>query len=176
LLDADSAPLLCDALRANATLTSLELGSSMWHDAAISAALLGALTAHPSIRKLACSSWYPEEDFGDAGGMIVGAALGVLVAANAPALQSLSLIDSRLDGAGVGPLLDALPSNTHLTELVLWGNDTMTKDWVRDQLLPAVRANVGLRRLVLVGRTHGVGEEASALVAARGAAANAAAP
>ncbi len=164
LLDAASAPLLCDALRANSTLTSLHLGSSIWADAAISAALLGALTAHPSLHKLTCSNWFPEEAFGDAA-TTVGAALGALVAANAPALESLLLISTRLDDAGLGPLLDALPSNTHLTELDISGS-RVTQDCVRDVLLPAVRANVGLRSLRMNGGQDST-REAMALVASR---------
>jgi hypothetical protein len=144
LLEAPSASLLCDALRANTTLTSLHLGFSMWTDAAISAALLGALTAHPSLRDLSCSDWY-FEDWGVAGPTI-GAALGALVAANAPTLQSLSLTYTRIVDAGLGPMLDALAGNTHLTELDIRGNN-MTEDCVRDVLLPAVRSNVGLRSL-----------------------------
>jgi hypothetical protein len=168
LLDADSAPLLCDALRANATLTSLELGSSMWRDAAISAALLGALTAHPSIRKLTCTGWYAYDDLGDAA-TAASAALGALIAANAPALESVSMHDSLLDDAGLGPLLNALPGNTHLQELSISG-DLLTEDYMRDRLLPAVRANTSLRSLSLFLSTHVTGDsarKAMALVASR---------
>jgi hypothetical protein len=165
LLNAASAPLLCDALRANTTLTSLHLGSGMWHDAAISAVLLGALTAHASLRKLTCSSWFPEAHFGDASRDTIGAALGALVAANAPALQSLSLMNTRITDAGMGPLLNALPGNTHLTELDIRGN-CRTQGYVRDVLLPAVRANADLRSLRM-DYVWDSAREAMALVASR---------
>jgi hypothetical protein len=166
LLNAVSGPLLCNALRANTTLTSLRLhGSSIWTDAAASAALLSALTAHPSVRKLSCSDWWFDEDFGDADVIVVGAALGALVAADAPALQSLSLTDLRINYAGLGPLLDALPSNTQLTELDISGS-RVTQDCVRDVLLPAVRANVSLRSLRMENAWDSA-REAMALVASR---------
>jgi hypothetical protein len=165
-LDAASAPLLCDALRANSTLTSLYLGAGVWMDAAISAALLGALTAHPSLREVACCDWHFEEVFADAGDIIiVGAALGALVAANAPALRSLSLMNARINDAGLRPLLDALPSNRRLTELDIRGN-RLTQECVRDVLLPAVRANLSLRSLRMEDVWDSA-REAMALVARR---------
>jgi hypothetical protein len=53
LWDAPAATLLGDALRANATLTSLLLDRTrLWSDHAAAAALLGAMTGHASLRQL----------------------------------------------------------------------------------------------------------------------------
>jgi hypothetical protein len=61
-LDAPAATLLAGALRANTTLTSLQLtGVNFWGDVAAAATLLGALTAHPSLRTLRLSYDVPCE-------------------------------------------------------------------------------------------------------------------
>jgi hypothetical protein len=164
VLDAPSVALLCDALRANTTLTSLELHSFMWDDAAVSAALLGALTAHPSLRKLSCSCWSFVKGYGDAA-TIIGAATGALVAANTLALQSLTLCCTYVQDAGLGPLLDALAHNTHLLELDIRYND-MSEECARDRLLPAVRANTSLVQL-RTNTYYNSALEAEALVASR---------
>jgi hypothetical protein len=167
LLDAPTAALLCDALRANATLTSLELGSTFWTDAAISVALLGAVTAHASLRHLYCEGWFNEGEFGDAAAD-VGAALAALVAANTPALMTLSLV-RRITDAGVGPLLDALPGNTRLFWLDI-SNNNMSAECARDRLLPAVRASTSLtvvRAHNTFRNVHEGEREAEALAASR---------
>jgi hypothetical protein len=162
-LEAPSAALLCDALRANTTLTSLHLdGVCVGGKGAVTAAVLGALTAHPSLCTLSCCGW--SVDDGDAA-TIIGAALGALVASNAPALQSLSLPYANLRDVGLGPLLHALMGNTHLTELDISGNG-MSEECARDQLLPAVRANTSLRSLCMNGDFDSA-REAEALVESR---------
>jgi hypothetical protein len=104
----------------------------------------------------------------------LGAALGALVAANAAALHELNLSYLAFFDAGLlalGPLLDALPLNTHLRTLNL---DCIrcTHDFARDRLLPSVRANMSLRRLIVPHGAHANAfvYEAEALVAARNAA------
>jgi hypothetical protein len=175
LLDQPAAALMADALRANSTLTSLKLRScGSWRDAAAAALLLGALTAHRSLRTLdlGVNSIQP----GDQQAPAVGAALGALVAANAPALHDLNLACMARDEAGLlalGWLLDVLPLNTHLRTLDLDHNYLCTNDFARDRLLPAVRANTSLRHLS-VRRLDDNNEflhEAAALVAARNASA-----
>jgi hypothetical protein len=139
LLDAPAAALLADALRANSTLTTLILeGISFWHDAAAATTLLGALTGHPSLRKLEVRL-----DAVGARAAVAGAALGALVTANAPALHELHLRDHHLGDDGLGPLVDALPASTHLRTLDVRGNN-MSEAFVHYRLLPAVRANSGL--------------------------------
>ncbi len=77
---------------------------------------------------------------------LVGAALGALLAANAPALTVLHVGYCILTDAGMAPLLEALPRNTHLRELNIAGN-YISEAFARDVLLPAVRANASLRVL-----------------------------
>jgi hypothetical protein len=166
LLDAPAAALLGAALRANTTLTALTLGSvRLWHDPAAAAVLLGALTGHPSIQSLNLSVNFAEGIVADRDAAPAFAALGALVAADAPALHTLDLSFCRLGDAGLGPLVDALPHNTHLRTLDCQQNDTSAA-FTRHRLLPAVAANASLREL------HAGPEaaDAEALVAARGAA------
>jgi hypothetical protein len=162
LLDAPGAALLADALRANRTLTTLTLSNvGFWRDVAAATLLLGALTGHPSLRKLnVCFNGV------DVDAAVAGAALSALVTANAPALRELDVADCQLGDVGLGPLVDALPVNTHLRTLKLSGNDK-SEAFVRERLLPALRANSGLRKLS-VGWSHDE-LEAHALVAARAA-------
>jgi hypothetical protein len=172
LLDAPAAALLADALHANSTLTSLSLQHlRLWHDAAAAATLLGALTGHSSLRTLSCLN---NNVAGHA--TVSGAALGTLVAANAPALTELDVSGCRLGDAGMAPLVDALPGNTHLRKLTCDGNGAR-EAFARERLLPAVRANTGLRKLLVTGLFHPAlyhatpaELEAAALVDARAAA------
>jgi hypothetical protein len=175
LLDAPAAVLLGAALRAHTALTSLTLWDmSFWHDDATVSALLGALTAHPSLRTLNVFQY-------GALGPRVAATLGALVAANAPALQELKISYFDARATDLAPLLDALPRNTHLRSLrCACGGPTNA--FVREQLMPAVRANASLRVLRLNLTTdeedkaegseeaHALLRQAEALVAARSAA------
>jgi hypothetical protein len=145
LLDAASALALGNALRLSGTLTALSLVSGeIWRHPAAGNALLGALTGHPRLRSLNLSF----NAVVDAAGQDeVGAALGALVAANAPALQEMHLYNCWLGDAGLRPLFDALPANTHLRTLDCSGN-MLFDAFVRDALLPAVRANSSVRELM----------------------------
>jgi hypothetical protein len=173
LMDGPSAALVGDALRANSALTSLSLRAELWHDMDAAAALLGALTGHNTLRTLNLSS-------NDAwrGAPAADAALGALIAANAPALTELDVSWSRLGDAGLHPLFEALPHNTHLRTLDVTGNN-VSAACARDVLLPAVRANTSLRKLFLGENRDDVADEfirvflreATALVAARATAA-----
>jgi hypothetical protein len=143
LLDAPAAALLAGALRANTTLTSLQLEAvGLWRDMAAATTLLGALTAHPRLRALILRNNTEQE----ADRPAVGAALGALLAANAPALTELYVARCNLGDAGMAPLFEALPANTHLRTLKCGANDT-TEAFAADVLLPAVRANASLRVL-----------------------------
>jgi hypothetical protein len=172
LLDAPAAALLGAALRGHTALTSLALWDmSLWHDGATASALLGALTAHPSLRTLDLSH-------NDAIGPRVAAALGALVAANAPALTELDVSGDDVAQSRLAPLLAALPRNTHLRILGCEYDRTgATATFVRQRLLPAVRANSSLRTLKVCAAVAAGAEtespaltllrQAEALVAAR---------
>jgi hypothetical protein len=142
LLDAPAAALLANALRANTSLTALTLHSiDLWRDAAAAAELLTALTAHPRLRLLDLSSNWPHN-----GGLQAGAMLAALLLADVPALQTLNIGWCRVGDAGLGPVVEALCHNTHLTKLVCRGNH-MSEQFARNTLLLAVRAHTSLREL-----------------------------
>ncbi len=134
LLDEPEAVLLGAALRANSTLTSLLLhNTQLWEVPAAGVALLNALTAHPSLCVLNLGS-----NAVGAAQQQAGAALGALIAVNAPALRSLQIYGSGLGDAGLGPVVDALPHNTHLRTLHCAHNG-LSAAFVRERLLPALR-------------------------------------
>jgi hypothetical protein len=155
LLDAPAAAMLADALRANTTLRIFKLDMvNIWRDVAAGVAVVRALMAHPSLQVLSLFQNQPQTiDAATA----AGAALGALVAANAPALQELHVSCCALGDAGLAPLLDALASNTHLRTLHC-ENNAMSPAFARDAFLPAIRANGSLRELVASewwGGVHG---------------------
>jgi hypothetical protein len=168
LVDAPAATLLADALRANSTLTTLQLGGvHLWRDAAAATTLLGALTAHPSLRTLSLRQ-NQVKYLDEAARVPAGASLAALLSANAPALTELNLGFCNLGDAGMAPLLEALPANTHLRTLACSSND-ITEAFAADLLLPAVRANVSLRALDVSNwtGTHPGAREAKELVSRR---------
>jgi hypothetical protein len=164
LLDGPVSVLLGAALRANTTLTKLSFISvGLWRDADATAALLSALTGHPSVRTLR----FAVNDVHAAHAAAAGTALGALVAANAPALTALDASSSNFGDAVLRPLIEALPGNTHLRALDIGINQTSVA-FTRDVLLPAVRANTSLRTLSASnGITDASVREAHELVAAR---------
>jgi hypothetical protein len=144
--DEDTAAL-CEAIRGNRTLTLLRFANvGLWERPAAAAALLAACTSHPTLRALDVAySRVPSEHR-----LVAGAALGALVAADAPALTRLDVSNAALDADGLRPLLDALPRNTHLLELACARNVSdadAASDFCRATLQPAVLANASLRTL-----------------------------
>jgi hypothetical protein len=149
LLDAPSAAALAATLRINTTLTALTLrGVGVWSVLPAAHALLEAATSHPSLQKLDLSDLdcTAGGDDSSAAAAAAFAALGALVAANAPALQELRVNGCNLSEPGMHALLAALPGNTHLRLLDCADNNTEA-DFADDVLLPAVQANTSLRRL-----------------------------
>jgi hypothetical protein len=143
LLDAPAAALLAGALRANSTLLELDVAyGNLVEDVPAAVTLLGALVAHPSLRTLMIG-W---NEAYDGEGAPIGAALGALVAANAPALTELCVMRCNLGDAGLAPLFEALPRNTHLRSLS-YSQNGITEACATDVLLPTVRANGSLREL-----------------------------
>jgi hypothetical protein len=146
LLDAPAATLLANALRENSTLACLALDNvNFWSNPTAAELLLHAAAAYPSLRKLELDC----NRVDDACRARAGRALGTLVAANAPSLEELNIDACVLRDAGLGPLVDALASNTHLLTLrcVRTG---ISEQFARERLLPAARANTSLRALVLI--------------------------
>jgi hypothetical protein len=154
LLDAAGATLVADALRANTTLRTLQLMvSQLFCDVGAAAAVLRALAGHPTLYYLVLREGNDAVDDPAA----LGAALGAIVAANSPALAVL-MLTSRLGDAGLAPIVDALPRNRHLEALDL-RKTGMSENFARNRLLPAVRANTGLRSLVLFSSREEEDEE-----------------
>jgi hypothetical protein len=144
-VDAPAARLLAAALRANSTLTELRLEQArVFDDPAATAELLGALNGHTSLRVLSLMGNRVQAPYHEA----AGAALGALLAANAPALTELNLLFCGLGDDGMRPLFEALPTNTHLRTLACSRNG-ISDACLADVLLPAVRANTSLRQLGL---------------------------
>ena len=164
--DFAGATLVGDALRHNKTLKTLSFyEATLSGNMAGAVTLLSALAGHSSLRELLVQEERPRP--GDIAAF--GAALAAIVAADAPELQFLSLEGCRLCDDGLTPVVAALPHNHHLRELDLWF--TRPSDaFLRDTLLPAVRANASLRKLrlnTLQGVTACPAQEAMALVLSR---------
>jgi plasmid stability protein len=165
LLDGPSAALLGAALRENSTLASLSLvGIGLWRDPhAAAVLLLGGLMSHRSVRTLGVpyNRAAPQHE------AAAGAVLGALVAANAPALRKLCVVGGELGDAAMRPLFEALAANTHLRTLDA-AHNRASFACTADALLPAVRANAGLRKLCVSSiMDEGGAPEAEALVRAR---------
>ena len=135
-VEAHSAAALGAALTANSTLAALSIEAvSLWEDAHDAVALLAALQSHPSVR---CIS-FDGNRAPAATAAAIGSALGALIAADAPALESLNFFWSQLGDAGMGPVVAALSRNTHLRVVNIDGGH-MTEAFARAHLLPALRA------------------------------------
>jgi hypothetical protein len=162
LLDVPAALALGNALRASSTLTSVILGwLHLWHDPVAATALLGALMGHASLRSLNILG----NSVDPASREEAGASIAALVASNAPALTELDVSSCDLGDAGLEPLFDALPANTHLRKLSCRENK-LSDAFVRERLLPAVRANSSLRELN-IGLDADAALEAEALLQRR---------
>ena len=126
MLDKPAAVMLGAALRACTSITHLSLESiGLFEDPAVAAALLAGATGHPSLRvlNLASSRGGEPPELSAATQAAVGAALAALVAADAPALETLHIGFCGLGDAGLRPVAQALRRNTHLKQLDCDGND-----------------------------------------------------
>jgi hypothetical protein len=174
-LDARAATLLAGALRDNTTLTELSLTAFVSLVPAAATALLGALTGHPSLRVLRLSGTGGGKALRGGDGTMEaaaarsdGAALGALIAADAPALRELDLSHCDLPDDLLGPLFDALSHNTHLRSLDF--SFKPISEAMANHLLLALRANASLRQLrapAVSGSVTDVLREAEALVRSR---------
>jgi hypothetical protein len=158
--------LFADALRSNTTLTSLTLHHvGLWTSFPSARALLGALTGHVSLTALHLTSNLSQEnDDTTADGELIAA----LLSANPPpALTHLDVSDCGFEDGSMQPLLMAAARSTRLRSLYAGGNEVRDDAFMRDEMLPAVRANSSLRTLQLGEAMTPHAREAEALVAAR---------
>ena len=171
LLDEATAVQLADAL-STSQLLSLQLDCiDLWSNMAAATTVLRALTGHPTLEELRLFSNVATD------AVAAGLALGALVEANAPSLSDLEIAASFLGDAGLAPIMEALPHNTHLRDLNC-NNCHMSHDFAREHFLPAVRANTSLRYLKAAEWWGNIEDgvappevlEAEALMAARAAA------
>jgi hypothetical protein len=163
LLDAAASATLGAALRANSTsmLTHFHLTDvDFWHELGAARELLRALSMHRGVER----AGFGRNEVRVAHRAAAGAALAEFVAA-APALKWFEVSECNLGDDGLGPLFDALPANTRL-RILHCDDNGVSEAFVRDRLLPAVRANTSLRELKLQ-LPWGSAREAEALVEAR---------
>ena len=165
LLDAAVTPVVRDTLCVNSTVTSLSLRHLYGDVVPVVLSLLGSLVGHRSLSTLNLERTMLLNN--------AGAALAALVAADAPALTELNVSGCGMGAAGLGPLCDALVNNSHLRKLDI-GSNAAPAGFMRDRLLPTVRANTGLRKLEAGSRRIltsvdeiGAAQEAERIVAAR---------
>ena len=157
----------CHALRSS-TLQVLDLSECYpLRDHAPAGELVAALVGHQTLRKLSLFfSGVGNTD--DAWRRAAGEQLASLVTRNT-VLQELSLMNIDLGEAGLALIFETLPQSSPLKELHIYG-ETISREFARDAILPAVRANTSLRKLKLTSSKDGTYPElveAQAIVAAR---------
>jgi hypothetical protein len=165
LVDETTGALLGAALLSHASYTVLKLVNiRLWEHPAAAEALIAALLAHPGLHTL----HLPVNRVARHEQARAGAALAVLLAADAPALLELDISHCDLGDDGMRPLCAALARNKHVRTLRCEDNG-LTAAFAREVLLPAVRANTSLRLLVATDAPEedATLREVEALVAAR---------
>ena len=140
----------CDALRSS-TLQMLELEScQLWRDPAAAGELLAALVGHQTLRELSLgynlvthTPYYnsPPDDTRRA----AGEQLASLIT-HSSALQKFDLTENHFGEVGMAPIFEALPGSSTLKELLV-KYEFLSREFARDVILPAVRANTSLRTL-----------------------------
>ena len=165
VLDETSTPILAAALRAS-LLTALELyAAGLWENEDEGNMVVDGLVGHPTLEGISLAS---NRILFDDPHNTVGACLARLVAANIPSLHTLSLESCEAGDNTLHPVFAALISNTSLRTLCLQYND-LSAPFAREVVLPSIRANSELRKLIVTKYKEDIRElvEAEALVAAR---------
>jgi hypothetical protein len=130
-----SVPVLSAALRTCRTLKHLALRLNPGNGASRRTVteLLDAVAALPALTQLSLGT-IEVQDVVDA-----GRAIGALLRGNLPNLRIVRVYNCHLGDEGLAPLLDGLAVNTHLHELMCFGNDPSTA-FQRNRLAPALAA------------------------------------
>jgi hypothetical protein len=147
MLDRRGGAAMAEALRANVRLSMLQLhGIDLWGCREAALAVLAALVGHPSLRTLKLRASAPRASDREA----AGHALAALLAADAPALESLDIEYWELGESALTPFLAALGRNSHLQWLFV-GCNADAQEWspgfMEEVMLPAVRSCTSLRFL-----------------------------
>lgn len=147
MLDRRGGAAMAEALRANVRLSMLQLhGIDLWGCREAALAVLAALVGHPSLRTLKLRASAPRASDREA----AGHALAALLAADAPALESLDIEYWKLGESALTPFLAALGRNSHLQWLFV-GCNADAQEWspgfMEEVMLPAVRSCTSLRFL-----------------------------
>jgi hypothetical protein len=151
------------------TLKELRLDTcDIWRDSPAAGELLASLVGHPTLRELSLLS--NRVDNTVVARRTAGEQLASLITHNS-ALQKLDLDACILGDAGLAPIFEALPRSSTLKELH-FSYETISREFARDVILPAVRANSSLRKLKIGPPGTSRSEvpelaEAEAIVAAR---------
>ena len=130
----------CAAVAAAPLVRLSYVEAGLFDDLNAGLSLLGAVTRHPTLRSLSLYGNF----VAPAKRRAVGAALGLLVAADSP-LVTLKITRCELGNDGLLPFIEALPRNTHLRRLECEGNGFTQIAAAR--LLAAVRATASLTHL-----------------------------
>ena len=144
-IDAEAEPVLSASLRANTTLTDLNLSRvDMWNAPGIN--IVDALVGHSTLENITLR----HEVGNDAQlRLLASASLGRLVAANPTALNHLDVAYCALGDDGLRLLFAALPSNTHLFSLSAARNGIGAA--LAPVVLASVKANQSLHLLFIDG-------------------------
>ena len=130
-------PAFCAAVAAAPLVRLQYANAGLINTLTAGLSLLAAVTGHPTLRHL----FLYDNRVAPAGCPAVGAALGLLVAADSP-LVTLDISECALGNDGLLPFIDALARNTHLQRLECQGNNFT--QFTAARLLAAVHANTSL--------------------------------
>jgi hypothetical protein len=169
LLVGEGVALFSAALRRSSVLASLHLlDVRLWDSADDAAAVLGALTNHPTLETLIVAGNVPPSAVAK---VAAGKLLAALLAAGGK-LSTLNIYSMRLGDEAMQTIFQAVARSTSLRRLECAYN-CILPNCARDHILPAVRANASLRVLSFywggTAEKHKFAElaAAEALVAAR---------
>jgi len=134
----------CDALRNCTSLQILGMRDvNLWADTTAASQLIAAMEGLPALNVVQLSQNHTD------GRPAVQRAAGECMArliAHSSSLRDLELNGNDLGVAGMTPIFEALRCTSTLTELSL-REEQFSPEFVRDVVLPAVRANTSLRNL-----------------------------
>ena len=133
----------CHALRTSRLLALKLKWCQLWRNRTATSELLAALVGHQTLGELSLHN--NRVDNTDDAQLAAGEQLASLITHNT-ALEKLDIGWNNLVEASLGLIFEALPRSSTLKELVFYG-ETVTHEFARDMILPAVRANTSLQTL-----------------------------